>query len=261
MAIFQQTRPKIVVIDATNQGHIAWHGSRGQCDLSLVLRHRFHLIQTDWQPVKILAAFDSRESFRKRLDPTYKANRAPSPDGLQASLAAAATALGNVGYPVIGAEGFEAADAIATACCHARGQGYRVVIVSTDKDVRQCLVAGEVTIADRVHVVRGELQPSFVTAGTVVGRYGVKPEQWVDFQCLVGDTSDGIRGADGVGEKIAGQMLAVAGTLDELLANPWKYASSARVRDSLFEFCKRAPVVKQLVTLRTDVPLVEECFL
>lgn len=251
---------KIVAVDATNQAHIVWHGSRGQCDVGQVLLGRVRAIEADWSPAKVICCFDSRESFRKQLDPTYKAHRQQTPDALRQQLVDAINRIGKSGIPVVGAEGFEADDGIASVCHHARRRGLKAIIVSSDKDVRQLLVSGAVTIADQIRVINGKLAPKFFTAGSVVERYGIRPDQWIDWQCLVGDKCDGIHGADSIGEKIATRLLQEAGTLDRLLDNPWKFARHVAVRDSLFEFKTRVHIVRQLVTLRTDVPFVEDCF-
>lgn len=254
-------RPKLVVIDGTNQSHILWHGAQGKCSVGLWLKSRCQAMQIEWGAAMVTIAFDSPDSFRKQLDVTYKAHRPPQHDGLREQIDAAPAILSEAGFPILGADGFEADDAIASMCIHARRRGYRVIVVSADKDVRQCLVAGEVTIVDKIQVAKNKLTANFITAAKVLDKYGVRPDQWIDYQCLVGDTTDGIIGATGIGEKTAAKLLQTGATLEDLVTNPWKYASSTAIRDSLFEFKIRAEIVKQLVTLRTDVPFVEECFL
>jgi len=94
-------------------------------------------------------------------------------------------------------------------------------------------------------------------AGDLRAKYGLEPWQWPDYQALVGDASDSIKGADGWGEKTACRVLAKLGTLQKCFENPWGCPGiSDRQRDSLLQFRKRAETVLRLVTLQTDVTAV-----
>lgn len=248
-------KPLVVVVDATNQAHIAYWGSRGQCNISTTMLDRAAAMAAAWSPQWLAFAFDTGHSFRRDLAADYKAHRAEKPPGMAEAIFDAARDLEQAGWPVLGVHGFEADDLIATVCRQAVDQGHRVVIVSADKDVRQCLRRGLVTMCDRLQLARGRLIPSYQTWAQVQEKFGVTPAQWIDFQALVGDKTDGIRGADGIGAVIAAKLLQAAGTLTALLADPFRFASSDRVCNSLFEFRGRAELTRQLVTLRTDAPV------
>lgn len=248
----------LVVLDTTNLAHVLWYGAHGKVDLPLAMKRRCELLQESLGADRVVCAYDFGVSFRKSLCAEYKQQRTPTPENLRVQLRELPDYLSRQGFWSIGGDGFEADDAIATAAWRGCQAGYRVVIVSGDKDVRQCLVPGRVTIAEKLAISRDELHPQWCTADLVMRRYGVAPRQWIDYQCLVGDASDGIHGVPGVGPIHARKLLQAAQSLDRLLAEPMRYAPTLRLRDALYAFRPRADLVKQLVTLRTDCPNVED---
>ena len=196
-------------------------------------------------------AVDSRKSFRRDLDPTYKAQR--SSEGrapLYHQLDLVVEALKAEGVPVWMAEGFEADDVIATATRLAlESPDTRVLVASADKDLLAL-------VSDRVHIKSlkdgAELGPD-----AVMQKFGVRPEQVPDFLCLVGDASDNVKGAAKIGPVIAARLLAQHGTL-EGLHTAWAEEPatlSATVQSSLAEFFPRVDAVRALIALRTDAPI------
>ena len=196
-------------------------------------------------------AVDSRKSFRRDLDPTYKAQR--SSEGrapLYHQLDLVVEALKAEGVPVWMAEGFEADDVIATATRLALEQpDTRVLVASADKDLLAL-------VSDRVSIKSlkdgAELGPD-----AVMQKFGVRPEQVPDFLCLVGDASDNVKGAAKIGPVIAARLLAQHGTL-EGLHTVWAEEPatlSATVQSSLAEFFPRVDAVRALIALRTDAPI------
>lgn len=249
---------RIVVLDATNWGHMLWHAARGEVDLPTALLSRCELLTRCWGAYRAIACFDQGESFRKGLATDYKAQRAATDPSLRAGLDAAASRLPREGIPVLAGDGLEADDWIASVCRAALDCGGQAVIVSADKDVRQCLVAGRVSIANAVHIRRGVPEVRWLTAGLLREQYGVRPEQWIDYQALVGDRCDGIRGADGIGPKTAARLLAMAGSLERLLVAPDGYTANRRELAALRDFRERSALVRRLVTLRTDGPFAAD---
>jgi len=196
-------------------------------------------------------AVDSKKSFRRDLDPTYKAQR--SSEGrapLYHQLDLVVEALKAEGVPVWMAEGFEADDVIATATRLALEQpDTRVLVASADKDLLAL-------VSDRVHIKSlkdgAELGPD-----DVIKKFGVGPDQVPDFLCLVGDASDNVKGASKIGPVIAARLLAQHGTL-EGLHKAWAEEPatlSATVQSSLAEFFPRVDAVRALIALRTDAPI------
>lgn len=246
----------ILAIDGTNRVHRLWHVTHDAAQCVRQFVRDVGALADAIDPAGILVAFDSPTCFRREIEPTYKLGRAAKEHGLVESLAAAAREVA-LAFPVACAEGFEADDVLATAAFAARSQGLRCVIASPDKDLRQCLVQGQVTILKSWKGHGRNFKPEYLTASQLEAEYGLCPDQWIDYQCLVGDATDGIRGADGIGPKTAAKLLFEAGSIEQLLENRWlspMLAKSDRLWGSLNELKSRLRVVRQLVTLRTDVP-------
>lgn len=162
------------------------------------------------RPSHVAAAFDESltTSFRNEWYPPYKANRPPPPPSLAEQFRACKRVCKALGVTTFASRRYEADDLIATLAARVRRRGYRVTIVSRDKDLAQVLEPG-----DRLWDGLGSssLDPAGVRA-----RYGVAPAQLPDFQALVGDTADNIPGVPGVGPKIAAALLQRFGTLSQV---------------------------------------------
>ena len=191
--------------------------------------------------------FDSaRENFRHAISPDYKANRPEPPDDLipQFSLVREATKAFHV--PYLEMVGFEADDIIATYAKQAEANGFDVTIVSSDKDLMQ-LVSAHVTMFDAVKNRR-------IGPEQVKEKFGVGPEQVVDVQALAGDSIDNVPGVPGIGIKTAAQLIQKFGNLDTLLARTSEIPQTKR-RENLVEHAEKARLSRELVRLRSDVPL------
>jgi DNA polymerase-1 len=150
-------------------------------------------------------------------------------------------------------DGFEADDQLATITAIGLATDRQVVLASPDKDIRQCLVSGRVSILRGFTVEHGKLKrPEWLTAKGVEEKYGVRPEQWTDFQALTGDAGDGIEGCPGFGPVNAQKVLSAAGTLDRVFTHILGLPITPRLRTSLLNWQPLARDVLRLVTLRTD---------
>jgi DNA polymerase-1 len=243
----------ILGIDATNWVHVVWHARGGKGVVEAVCDRAKALI-AQLQPAAAVACFD-RRSFRHALLPGYKSSRAEKDAGLVADLAACETALMDL-CTVAAEDGFEADDGLATLARCGRMAGEKTVIASPDKDLRQCL-GGPVFLLRSFKTSRGEpIEPDWYTEMKLFDEYGLQASQWTSYQCLVGDRGDGIDGCQGWGEKTAAAALAKCKTLDEMFRNPWSVPCNDKQRGKLIEFRTRAPLVLDLVTLRTEVMAV-----
>src|SRR5439155_9878775 len=139
-----------------------------------------------------------------------KAQRGPMPDSMQMQMPLVHRMLTAMRIPVLSQEGFEADDVIATVARAGALRGLDVFICSNDKDCRQLL-------SDRIKVFNLRKRELF-DAASLAADWGVKPEQVVDFQTLVGDSVDNVPGAPGIGPKTAAQYLQTYGSLDNLMA-------------------------------------------
>ncbi len=132
--------------------------------------------------------------FRHDLYPPYKAHRKPKPAGLQAALDEAPQAVASLAVPCA-VEGFEADDCLATLARYAVVAGGRAVLASPDKDLNQSLVPEAVVILRQFTLGADGLRAlDWWNAAGLEKHYGLRPSQWVDFQTLVGDSTDGVPG-------------------------------------------------------------------
>lgn len=214
-----------------------------------------------WSPAEAIACFDPPgRTWRHDLMDGYKAGRPRHPDADRA-IDAAKIAMADGDVTVEEYAGFEADDAIATHTAAAVRDGMQVVIVSGDKDLHQCLSDGEVAQAVDVKRDGDRVGVKWVNAAEVVRKYGVRPGQWVDYRVMVGDPSDGIRGIEGIGPVAAAAVLSAFGSLGAFYGDAWKVqtslteAAERRVRTKLFNAKPHVPALRELLTLRRDVPI------
>lgn len=200
-----------------------------------------------WHTEHCAICLDAPPYFRKELSQDYKAQRdAPEPDALDQfrRVKERLAADGNVMWEC---RGFEADDVIATATVWLRDQGHDVVIVSGDKDMLQL-------VGDHVIQRKPSTGDTFDVAA-VVSKFGVHPNQMRDLLALMGDSSDNVPGVPGIGAKTAASLLKDFGDIDNLLENLQRLLEKSKVRASLTDHAEDLRLSRQLVTLRTDVPL------
>lgn len=203
----------------------------------------------DQNPSHHAAVFDLGAPHKRlALLPVYKAQRPPTPPDLDKQLPAIREVLGAMCIPIVEIDGEEADDIIATLALRAARAGHDVLIASNDKDFMQIVRAS-------IRLLRPDgKETTTVDPQAVHARFGVAPEQIVDFLSLLGDSVDNIPGAPGVGEKTAAQLLQTYGTLDNLLAHVSEIARP-KLRDSLSASAGRLLANRQLITLQMDVPV------
>jgi DNA polymerase I len=200
------------------------------------------------QPTHLICATDPEgPGERERLYPAYKAHRSATPEELGPQFPLIDELIEGFGIPAIEQPGWEADDVIATIVEQARSRDMDVCIVSGDKDVRQ-LLGPRV----RIYQVRKD---QFFDQSALKADWGIRPEQVIDFQALVGDSVDNVPGVPLVGPKKAGVLLNKFETLDEVLAHADE-APGAKLRENLKTHAEQARQSRVLVTLRRDLPIV-----
>ena len=210
-------------------------------------------IRDDYRPDYIAVVFDSGRSHREELYPDYKATREKMPRELRDSLPRIRELVEAFGDRVVEVEGWEADDVIGTLAARAVAEGLEAVIVSGDKDFFQL-------VGDRVHLLNpGRGGPHGVAAEWMDAtgaskKFGVAPERVVDYLALVGDSSDNVPGAPGIGPKTARKLLGEYGTVEEVLARAADIRAK-RPRESLLAHRDAVLLSKKLVTIRTDLEL------
>jgi 5'-3' exonuclease len=243
----------ILGIDGTNWVHVLWHAKSGRGVVE-AFTDRALAVLAALDPRAAVCCFD-RRSFRHGLVPTYKSSRKPRDESLTAALHECERSAAEL-MTVAAEDGAEADDGLATLANWARQAGEDCVIASPDKDLRQCL-AGRVKLLRNFSVRDGRpVNGDWYTQMLLFDELGLDARQWIDYQMLTGDRGDSIDGCKGWGEKTAAAALAKCKSLEAMFASPWTVPCTDRQRGQLIEFRKRADLVRQLVTLRTDVESV-----
>ncbi len=206
----------------------------------------------DEAPTHIAAAFDvSRQTFRSERYPEYKANRSSTPDEFHGQIDITKEVLNALGITVVSEPGFEADDLIATLATQGENEGYRVLVVTGDRDSLQ-LVSDDVTV---LYPRKGVSELTRFTPEAVVEKYGLTPEQYPDFAALRGDPSDNLPGIPGVGEKTASKWIVEYGSLQGLVDNV--DSVRGKVGDALRANLAGVVRNRELTDLVRDVPLAQ----
>jgi len=187
-------------------------------------------------------------TFRHELCVNYKANRLPMPDELRVQVPPLCAMVEALGLSIVSASGFEADDVIGTLALAAAKDGLKVTIASGDKDFAQ-LVCPEISVLDTLSGRR------MATDADVLEKFGVRAEQMVDFLALMGDSSDNVLGVMRCGKKTAAKWLAEYGNLDGVMAAAPQI--KGKIGENLRATLSRLPLNRELVTIRTDVPLAK----
>ncbi|ENU18447.1 DNA polymerase I [Acinetobacter bohemicus ANC 3994] len=164
------------------------------------------------QPTHMAVIFDTPEpTFRHLLSPIYKGDRPSMPDELSQQIPYLHNLIRALGIPLYTLPGAEADDVIGTLAKRAEKAGHQVLISTGDKDMAQ-LVTDKVTLED-------SFKDKPMDVNGVFEKFGVWPNQIIDYLTLMGDTSDGIRGVPGVGAKTAAKLLTEYGSIGGILEN------------------------------------------
>jgi DNA polymerase I len=245
--------PTLVLVDGSSYLYRAFHAlpdlrtSRGEPTGALrgVLSMLRRMVE-DIKPEYFAVVFDAPgKTFRDDWYPEYKANRAPMPPDLALQIAPLHELVHANGWPLLMVEGIEADDVIGTLAREARGSGTDVVISTSDKDFAQLVEAG-------ITCVNTMSNETLDPAG-VEKKFGVLPDQILDYLALIGDTVDNIPGVDKVGPKTAVKWLAQYGSLAALVAKADEIPGV--VGQNLRAKLDWLPQAQRLLTIKTDCVL------
>ncbi|TWX50576.1 DNA polymerase I [Colwellia hornerae] len=194
----------------------------------------------------VIVIFDAKgKTFRNDMYPEYKANRPPMPDDLRTQIAPIHEIVAAMGLPLLVIDGVEADDVIGTLAEQASKAGIDTVISTGDKDMAQ-LVDKHVTLINTMTDVKMDV------AG-VIEKFGVRPDQIIDYLALMGDKVDNIPGVNKCGPKTAVKWLLEHENLDNVMAN------AGNVKGKIGEYLREAleflPLSYELATIKLDVPL------
>lgn len=201
------------------------------------------------KPEYLVVAFDTPgPTFRKEIDPNYKANRDAPPEDLNAQIPMIKELIQAFGVPMILKEGYEADDIIGTLAIEAAERGLQAVIVSGDKDLLQLVRGDDIVMFDPnkgVHYMGESEIPAY---------FGCKPDQIIDLLTIWGDSSDNVPGVPGVGEKGAKNLLEKYGTLENIYAHLDEITRKS-YREGFEAVRDRISDIRTLVTIKTDLDL------
>jgi DNA polymerase-1 len=184
-------------------------------------------------------------TFRDELYPAYKATRQATPDDLVAQVEPMLAIVAALGFPILRVSGVEADDVIGTLAKRAAAEGIDVTVSTGDKDFAQLVTPG-ITLVNT-------MTNTTLDAAGIVEKFGVRPEQIVDYLALMGDSVDNIPGVEKCGPKTAAKWLAEYGTLDGVIAHAADVGG--KIGENLRKALPQLPLSRQLATIKTDVPL------
>ncbi|WP_339800086.1 DNA polymerase I [uncultured Marinobacter sp.] len=249
----QQKMPPVVLVDGSSYLFRAFHAlpplttSKGQPTgaikgvISMLRR-----LEQDFPGSKVVVVFDAKgKTFRNDLYEAYKANRPPMPEDLATQIEPIHQIVRAMGLPLLIIPDVEADDVIGTLATEATAKGVDVVISTGDKDMAQ-LVSDHVTLINTMTETR-------MDRDGVIEKFGIAPEQIVDYLALVGDSVDNIPGVSKCGPKTAVKWLTQYKTLDNLMAHAGEIGG--KIGDNFREALDHLPLSRELATIRTNVEL------
>ena len=244
--------PKLILIDGSSYLYRAFHAlpplSNGRGEPTGALFGVVNMLRATLKAKPDYLAFVSDApgpTFRDALYDQYKANRPPMPDDLRAQVEPMLAIVGALGFPILRVAGVEADDVIGTLAVQARALGIEVEVSTSDKDMAQ-LVGPQVTLVNT-------MTSTVMDDAGVMAKFGVRPDQIIDFLTLTGDAIDNIPGVPKCGPKTAAKWLAEFDSLDGVIANADKVGG--KIGESLRATLPQLPLSRELVTIKTDVAL------
>jgi DNA polymerase I len=200
----------------------------------------------DQRPTHCAAVFDlGAPQYRLDLLPSYKEQRPPTPPDLDVQVPVLREILQASRLPIVEVAGEEADDIIATLAVRAAADGATALIASSDKDFTQI-------VNSQIQIIRPD--GNLCDATQVEARYGVRPDQMVDYLSLLGDSVDNIRGVPGVGEKTASELLRRYGSIENLLHEA-PSLTKQKLRDAILASRTQLQTNRALIALRCNLPL------
>ncbi len=257
-----RTRPRLFLIDGYAFIYRAFFAmisrplttSKGENTSAAFGFTRFLMkVRDEFEPDYLGVVLDAGTSARSERYPEYKATREKMPDELRASLPRIRELLEAFRVPVLELPDTEADDVIGTLARKATEQGLEAVIVSGDKDFYQLIQDG-IALLNPGRGGGSFVEEEWVDERNASERLGVPPVRVTDYLALIGDSSDNVPGAKGIGPKTAVQLLDAWGDVDAVLQHIAEIKQK-RAREALEAAESDVRLSKELVTIRTDLPI------
>lgn len=251
-------QPPIILVDGSSYLYRAYHvpqlqrltNGKGEMTGAVYgVINMLRKLRSDYQPEYMAVVFDAKgKTFRHEMYPEYKGTRPTMPDDLRNQIEPLHELVRAMGFKLISEPGVEADDVIGTLATQASAEGKHLLVSTGDKDMAQ-LVSPHVTLINT-------MSNTLLDEAGVEEKFGVRPDQIVDYLALVGDTSDNIPGVPKVGAKTAAKWLKEYGTLDNLVAHADEIKGKVGeyLRDALEE---QLPLSRRLTEISCDLELAE----
>jgi DNA polymerase I len=258
----KKTRPRLFLIDGYALIYRAFFAminrplitTRGENTSAAYGFTRFILnIVEDHQPDYLAVVLDAGNSKRTERYPAYKATRNKMPTDLQLQLPRITDLVDAFRIPVVTLADHEADDVIGTLATRAAEQDIEAVIVSGDKDFYQLLKPG-ISLLNPGRGGQAMIDEEWVDTRNAQERLGVPPQHVIDYLALIGDSSDNIPGAPGIGPKTAIQLIEQFGAVESILEKADE-VKNKRARESLQQNAEDVRLSKELVTIMCDLPI------
>ncbi len=244
--------PKLILIDGSSYLYRAFHAlpplTNAQGEPTGALYGVVNMLRATLRARPDYLAFvcdAPGPTFRNAMSAQYKANRPHMPDDLRAQVQPMLEVVAALGFPILCVSNVEADDVIGTLARQAQAQGIEVLISTGDKDLAQ-LVTPQITLVNTMY-------DSTLDEAGVMHKFGVRPDQIIDFLSLTGDTIDNVPGVTKCGPKTAAKWLAEYGSLDGVIANADQIGG--KIGEYLRDALPHLPLSRALVTIKTDVEL------
>jgi DNA polymerase-1 len=251
--MIELTRPKLVLVDGSSYLYRAFHAmpelqnSKGQATGAVYgVINMLKRLKKDYPVEKVGIIFDAKgKTFRDELYSQYKANRASMPDDLRSQIEPLYQLIRAQGFPLIAIPGVEADDVIGTLAKQAEQMGMDTIISTGDKDLAQ-LVTAHVSLIDT-------MKNQLLEVASVEEKFGVLPEQIIDYLALVGDTADNIPGVAKVGPKTAVKWLKQYQNVETIIDKAEEF--KGKVGENLRSSIDQLKLSYQLATIKCDVQI------
>jgi DNA polymerase I len=242
-----------ILIDGSSFFYRAFHAlpplinSKGQATGAIYgVANMVKKIMAQYQPQYIAVIFDAPgKTFRDEIYPEYKANRAPTPVDLKSQYQPLVKLLEAMGIPIFAIPGVEADDVIGTLAKQAENKNIPVCIATGDKDFAQ--------IVDAHVCLYNSMSEQWLDETGIIAKYGIKPNQFVDYLVLTGDSVDNIPGVPKCGPKTASKWLQTYQSLDALVEHA--HEISGKIGENLRNSIPQFSLTKKLVTIDCSLDL------
>jgi DNA polymerase I len=221
-------------------------------------------IMSEQKPHYLAVAFDrSKPTIRQSMYAGYHAHRPQMADGLSSQISIVDDCLDTLGVPTFAMDGYEGDDLIGTLATKVQSEEFREKYLGEHDSVDTIIVTGDRDMLQLVNEhtfvwmpIVGLTKSKLYDAKAVEEKYGVRPDQFIDYKALIGDASDGYPGVTGIGPKTAANLLREYSTFENLYQSIGVLPEKIGLK--LATDAEQAALAKKLATIITDAPFTPD---